>query len=196
MENFIILAKTKFMKELFIFLFVIYFHVLFAQQQGSFLDSRDGKLYKTIQIGEQLWMAENLNFVTDSGSWCYDESNENCALFGRLYDFSSAQTVCPEGWQLPSKKDVQTLFQIVGEDNTAKALSMNGSSGFDAMMGGWRGEYKGSYHKGSETRFWTSSKGNSLNSWYFGIYETQNIVRLDYDSRGLGLYVRCMKISE
>jgi len=181
-------VKTFLLPLLLLFSFGLY-----AQQKGSVYDSRNGKVYGTIQIGEQLWMTENLNFVTDTGSWCYDDSHENCALFGRTYDFHTAKNVCPETWSLPSKADVQKLFEYVGNQNTVASLKQGGDSGFDALMGGWRGEYNGSYHKGKETKFWTSTTGNAINSWYFGIYENQNIVRIDYDSRGMGFYVRCIK---
>jgi len=71
-----------------------------------------GQTYKTVKIGKQVWMAENLNYETKEGSMCQEENL--CKVFGRLYDWERARTVCPKGWHLPSNEDWQTLVDFAG----------------------------------------------------------------------------------
>ena len=107
-------------------------------------DTRDGKTYKTTTIGEQTWMAENLNYET-ANSYCNDNDASNCTKYGRFYTWAAAMDsvgtwstngkgcgynkicsptypvrgVCPEGWHLPTQTEWNTLFTAVGGQSTA-----------------------------------------------------------------------------
>jgi uncharacterized protein (TIGR02145 family) len=106
----------------------------FAQQKGTFTDTRDGKTYKTTKIGEQVWMAENLNYYV-SGSRCYDNKSTNCEIYGRLYNWEAAMTICPVGWHLPSETELDKLITAIdGENEAGKALK---------TRNGWRDYKKG-----------------------------------------------------
>ena len=84
-------------------------------------DTRDGKTYKTVIIGKQTWMAENLNFETTEGSKCYNDNVLNCSLYGRLYNWDAAMNACPAGWHLPNDMEWAVLEGFVGNSMTVEA---------------------------------------------------------------------------
>ncbi len=109
---------------------------------GTFTDNRDSKTYKTIQIGDQVWMAENLAYKPESGNYrTYNDDEANVATYGYLYDWETAQIVAPDGWHLPTEKEFQQLEDYlsengfaytgeIGSDEIAKALCA--STGWNA----------------------------------------------------------------
>jgi len=149
-----------------------------VQQKGTFTDPRDGKKYKTVKIGKQTWMAENLNYATE-GSKCYDNEPENCKKFGRLYNWDEAMKACPVGWHLPSEKEWEILSDFVGinsgEKLKAKSGWQNNGNGtdkynFSALPGG-RGFIR--FVKIDSIAFWwSSSASKSIHNaaWSLSMY--------------------------
>lgn len=102
---------------------------------GSVYDYRDGREYRTIQVGPKLWMAENLNFAGSAGDSlgrCYNDDPAKCTVYGRLYTWKETmpssfgdssgmppQGICPSGFHVPSQSDWQTLLTYI--DDSAKA---------------------------------------------------------------------------
>jgi len=168
---------------------------------GTFTDNRDGQRYKTVKIGRQTWMAENLNYVMDS-SWCYDYDNAKCAAYGRLYAWDAAMTACPTGWRLPDMTDWTELVETVGESWSGKLKSTSGwnenkngtdNYGFTALPSGWL-NYRGSFvDNGSNTFWWTSDEvTNGTRAYRHGIV-THTYSIDDSSPKIEGFSVRCVK---
>lgn len=187
----------------------------------QFCDTRDGgRLYKYVKIGSQTWMAENLNYATevsgsDSNSFCYgdgdtygeeitDRGAANCAKYGRLYNINSLQNVCPAGWRLPTKDDIEALLVAVGDDpltagkllKSATDWSVKGSDafGFSALPAGYRDENEHFMSLGSETVFWSStpSMEDYTYTMSFGNHDTMGRGGT-YSARGRAFSIRCIK---
>ena len=110
-------------------------------------DIRNGQTYKTVTIGSQTWMAENLNYNTRE-SWCYEDSADSCAKYGRYYTWKAAMAfkangcgyptenlapvrgVCPRGWHMPTEKEFETLINAVGGKSVAGKM-LKSTSGWN-----------------------------------------------------------------
>lgn len=123
------------MKRLyFLFLPVLFLYSFIPQSvSNSFKDYRDGKVYKTVTIGDQIWMAENLAYLPEvvdvrTGSeitphyYVYDyngynvssaKATSNYKRYGVLYNWAAAQTACPKGWHLPVDAEWKLLEEYL-----------------------------------------------------------------------------------
>jgi len=113
-------------------------------KKGVFTDPRDSKQYKTVKIGEQTWLAENLNWK-GTGVW-YNNSPILGNAFGRLYTWKEALKAAPPGWHLPTDEEWQKLVNFAGGDRVAgeklrakDGWQGNGTDefGFSALPGGF-----------------------------------------------------------
>lgn len=143
-----------------------------AISYGTLKDSRDGQVYRTVQIGMQTWMAENLNYdynVGTAASYCNNNSKDSCAKYGRLYTWSAAmdsagifshdgngcgyniacyasgkvQGVCPAGWHLPDTTEWNALIMY------GRVTAMNSIGYALKSTNGWM-SYNGISGNGSD----------------------------------------------
>jgi uncharacterized protein (TIGR02145 family) len=167
---------------------------------SKFTDSRDGKKYKIVKIGEQTWMAENLNYDAD-GSKCYKNKSENCEKYGRLYNWQTALEACPSGWHLPSKSEYEELHEAIGAGKKLKAKSgwerkfSNGTDefGFSALPGGY-GNPDGSFSLVGDLGAWWSSEtySNDIFAYVQQMFRN-NDVEWSYYRKSSLHSVRCLE---
>ncbi|MFC1734295.1 FISUMP domain-containing protein, partial [candidate division KSB1 bacterium] len=152
----------------------------------TLLDIRDGKMYPTVQIGNQCWMAKNLNIgvMLDCGNpnanqtnnstfekFCYNSDTSNCILYGGLYQWDEmmqysttpgVQGICPAGWHVPTETEYTTIESNFPSGTAASALKVGGSSGFEATTGGY------CYH--------------NYSNWVFGSMGSYGVLRTSTES--------------
>jgi len=148
--------------------------------------------FKTVKIGNQVWMAENLN-VAVTGSWYYNDDPNMGSKYGRLYTWEAAKKACPAGWHLPVENDWAQLIEYLGgEDKAGKQLRVGGISGFNATFGGLTdvGNYRLVDMYGT---FWSASSYDTDHAWYIYITSSSNSVTKTYFSKRYGFSVRYVK---
>lgn len=184
-------------------------------KDGTFRDERDGHVYKWVEIGEQIWMTENLSCETNKGCWTYDNNYENLKKLGYLYNWAAAQNVCPVGWHIPSDIEWIQLFNYLGGDRVAGGklkktgtnfwkspnLGASNSSRFSALPAGVNAiDFFSGINVfsniGEYTWYWSCTEYNKV---------SMLVVVLSYDNEGVGhsfaygkekgISVRCLKNS-
>ncbi|MFI5253299.1 MAG: FISUMP domain-containing protein [Bacteroidota bacterium] len=150
-----------------------------------------GKIYNTVQIGNQCWLKKNLDVgsmidglqpQSDNGvieKYCFRNDTANCTLYGGLYDWGEAmqygtsegtQGICPAGWHIPTSAEFDTLAKTVNQDSDALKAVGQGTgvgagtniTGFTALLGGATSSYSTFYGLYIDSYFWRSTRANNL----------------------------------
>jgi uncharacterized protein (TIGR02145 family) len=183
----------------------------------TIVDMRDKRVYRTIRIGEQVWMAENLKFKTKRGSTVYPRDPIHEDVYGRLYSWEAALDACPEGWHLPSDDDWKELEGYLGMGyflqngrgwrEPADSCSLKSAvgwfsgiisedrTGFAALPGGYCDSDLVFYNEGYFSYFWTATETVESDAWYRVLtYDIHDIGKFSF-SKKYRFSVRCIKDS-
>jgi len=195
---------------------------------STFIDSRDNKSYKTVKIGDQVWLAENLAYLNNSylnnGAWVYGYSGtdtieamtkSNYIVYGVLYDWATAISICPEGWHLPTDTEWEILAEYISVENgpfEKPEENWSEVGGFLKSVTGWNSNGSGSddYEFGGlpagqrnnqglfnvltkHGTFWSSSASSGNNGYYRYLSYINSTLYKDQTHKGYGNSVRCIK---
>ena len=194
-----------------------------------FVDVRDNQVYRYAVIGEgenaMTWMTENLNYAFNDGkqSWCYDNKEENCKKYGRLYTWAAVLNrteeecgygkkcnvanpfhgLCPEGWHVSSTAEWLLLFELEKEEDSSGAMLRSkdgwneGVKGTDdlgfAALPGGYYSYGSFYGESTIALFWTSNFIDNTSAQSYGMTYDSKDVTYDAVDENRGLSLRCVK---
>jgi uncharacterized protein (TIGR02145 family) len=190
---------------------------------GYLNDSRDGRVYRTVRIRQQVWMAENLNFKKTSASLCYDRDTANCRKYGSLYDWAKAmnlpdacktgscvnavqenhQGLCPAGWHIPTYWEWKTLtgspLDTATVGMTLKANSNLWSKNTGMNDSGFTilpaGQYSDGYflNLGFRTHFWMTRESDGYFAWFHRFSTANSTVYTNYNVKTEWYSIRCLQ---
>lgn len=184
-----------------------------TESSTPFTDTRDGQVYKTVRYTTTypdqtkytaIWMTSNLNYET-ADSFCYNDEETNCNIYGKLYTWEAAMTACPDGWRLPNDEDwYQLSFHFGGNCSSGYALKSasdlwknvnyrgTNSSLFSALPAGTGGGNGGYFGLGRFAIFWSATDRDEETTWDWKFIRESELQRW-YGSKQAKHCVRCVK---
>ena len=182
---------------------------------NNLVDTRDNKVYPTVQIGTQCWMSKNLDFGLAIANtihqadnciaekYCYNGTVSNCSQYGGLYqwdelmkfdDIPAGQGLCPPGWHVPTETDWATLINYYqGNGRAGRPLQ-------DTIINGFKALRSGVFYLNSSWSFldfatilWSSTSLGQSKAISHGMNLYNFSVSLYPASRGNAFGVRCLR---
>lgn len=189
---------------------------------GPTITDVEGNTYKTIKIGSQVWMAENLrttrfrdgsiipmvsddarwsNLSTPAYCWYHPAEAANRDLYGGLYNWHAVNTakLCPEGWHVPDDEEWGKLTDQFGPLHLAgdrlKEIATGTGTGFSPLPGGHR-DYQGTFMYRNYLGYWWTSSTTEFSeeyAWHRHLNIHYGFVYLDFSRKTYGYSVRCIQ---
>ncbi len=171
---------------------------IYQNSSNWMVDRRDKRIYGIISLKNQVWMTDNLNYDLGEDSFCYDDSPQNCNIYGKLYTWEAANKVCPVGWHLPRKSEWKKLLKNIGghegiNDFAFNQMVIGGALDFNSLFAGMRYSFGSYKYIGFNTGYWTESKFNNEIAEYVGLSKYGQNASFQNGHMKLGLSVRCIK---
>lgn len=140
------------------------------------------------------------------GCWFYDNDPKHGGKYGRLYTWEAAKKACPPGWRLPTDEewknlanssggyyDVETSKDVKDPKKSYKALLADGSSGFAALLGGYR-RPNGTFDTlGTSGYYWIGTEKGAQYAWDYHFYRHDSKLFRYYYSKAWGFSCRCLQ---
>ena len=200
----------------------IVFKPIQSAKEIFFKDERDGNVYKTVKIGDQVWMAENLRYISnlplivknkewieinhkDKAVCIYNNDLNNLKKYGALYTWEAAKAACPKGWHLPTDNEWDELVKYVENKESISSVLENASRRenkedsidnfeFNILPGGVRNFYDGMFnYLEHEGYWWSATEDNSNNAYSHSMYYDFAGVNYNFYYKSNGFSVRCIK---
>jgi len=165
-----------------------------------------GETYGTVVIGSQTWFNRNLNYAVED-SKCYNDDPVNCSIYGRLYNWTTAMSICPSGWHLPSDADWDKLVRYIdGTSGTSSPYKSLTAGKYLKATSGWN-EYNGKSGGGTDDygfaalpddggyfgSWWSATEDGVDEANYRGMHYKYEIVGYENTDKSNFLSVRCLK---
>jgi len=166
---------------------------------------QESKILKTVQIGNQIWTAENLNTQTDSGSWCYNEDEAKSDIYGRLYNWERAKEFCPEGFRLPTLEDWNALIDFYGTYHVVAeklksteywhepSLGNEDPNSLKCLPGGLFNGDENFFGEKFSGYYWTATEVGETHAMYINLDYDKAEVLQDQQKKSYGFSVRYIK---
>lgn len=173
-------------------------------QYVDFKDDRDGKVYKTIKIGNQVWFAQNLDYNMEGSIYLWNDSTYAKSGYGRLYKKEFIFSSVPHGWHVPSAEEWDELIIYLGGfDNAGLKLKENSNahwfktgkgtneSGFTAVPSA-AARTTNDFFQVNDAYYWSSTIDGASLLYYRIVGPENRVIKTLWDD-GIYYSIRCIK---